>query len=92
LTTSSYVLAFSPLPPSPDADSNSALLTEALDNAPSAILDRLVTLSTSFALQDEVTPVQAWGRIQAQLQIGAIRAEGIPSLVRKLVAAVKCHG
>ncbi|KAK0639639.1 hypothetical protein B0T16DRAFT_246751 [Cercophora newfieldiana] len=92
LTTSSYVLAFSPLPPSPDPDSNAALLTESLDSAPRTILDRLVTLSTNFALEDEVTPVQAWSRIQGQLKLGAIGVEGIKALIGRLVAAVKCHG
>lgn len=95
MTASSYVLDVSPSPPhsgSPDANSNAAPINEVLETAPRTILDRLVALSTTFALEDEVTPVQAWNRIQAHLQLGALKVERLQFLVTKLAAAVKCHG
>ncbi|KAK0738147.1 hypothetical protein B0T18DRAFT_239833 [Schizothecium vesticola] len=97
LTTSSYVLdlslspsSSSSLPSSPD--SNAASITETLGSAPRAILDRLITLSTALTLEDEVTPVQAWNRIHAHLQLGTLREDRLQPLVSKLAGAVKCHG
>ncbi len=93
LTTSSYVLAMSPPPSLPSSpDSNPTSIAETLGSTPRAILDRMMTLSTAFALEDELTPVQAWNRIQAHIQLGALKVDRLQSLVGRMAVAVKCHG
>ncbi|KAM7217975.1 hypothetical protein V8F06_006658 [Rhypophila decipiens] len=108
LTTSSYVLSLSPQSPSssqspsPSLESNKAAVIRGLDSAPRNILDRLLALSTNFALEDELTPIQAWKRISAQM--GSLRNPNtngskngqlewsLKELVRRLSGTIKCHG
>ncbi|KAK4165532.1 hypothetical protein QBC43DRAFT_315417 [Cladorrhinum sp. PSN259] len=95
LTTSSYVLAFSPPSPLPSSpESNKESIAKGLESAPWTILDRLLALSTSFALEDEVTPAQAWARIREQVEKGGIktRVGWCNELVARLAGLVKCHG
>ncbi|KXX75007.1 hypothetical protein MMYC01_209366 [Madurella mycetomatis] len=87
LTVSSQLL-FLPSPSPPDAKA----LSEARAKAPASILNRLLALSASLGLENEVTPVQAWNRIRCRPQFGQLGVDRLQSLTRKLGEAVKCHG
>ncbi|GAB1313388.1 hypothetical protein MFIFM68171_03598 [Madurella fahalii] len=87
LTVSSQLL-FLPSPSPPDAKD----LRDARAKAPAPILDRLLALSSSLTLEDEVTPVQAWNRIRSQPQFDQLRIDRLQSLTKELGEVVKCHG
>jgi hypothetical protein len=55
-------------------------------------LERLLALSTNLAIDGEVTPAQAWNRIQRHPQFDRLEADGLLALTKKLGDAVKCHG
>ncbi|KAK4031841.1 hypothetical protein C8A01DRAFT_21001, partial [Parachaetomium inaequale] len=89
LTISAHLLFLSPQSPSPP---DARTLNEACGRAPASILSRLLTLSTNLALEDEVTPVQAWNHIRCQPHFGGLEVDRLRSLTKKLGEAVKCHG
>ncbi|KAK0622378.1 hypothetical protein B0T14DRAFT_601155 [Immersiella caudata] len=72
VSTSPIATATPPPFPSDDpaAATNKVALLMGLSSTPSTILDRLLKLSTSFALEDEMTPVQAWARVRT-LMVGS---------------------
>ncbi|KAK9367937.1 hypothetical protein V1509DRAFT_670522 [Lipomyces kononenkoae] len=61
-------------------------------NVPTASLQRLLELSSSLALEDEVTPVQAWNYIRRHSRFNAIDLELLTQLASKLLKHIKCHG
>ncbi|KAK9233829.1 hypothetical protein V1525DRAFT_428848 [Lipomyces kononenkoae] len=61
-------------------------------NTPIASLERLLQLSSTLALEDEVTPVQAWNYIRRHSTFNATDLELLGQLTTKLLRHVKCHG
>lgn len=59
---------------------------------PSADIERLLELSTSFDLQGELTPVQAWYRLKQHPSFGSLSAAQILRLKGFLTREVKCYG
>ena len=89
LTISSQLLSISPSSSPPSA---SEALDDACKKAPVSILERLLALSTNLVIEGEVTPAQAWNRIQRHPQFDQLEADGLLALTKKLSDAVKCHG
>ncbi|KAK4451046.1 hypothetical protein QBC34DRAFT_459618 [Podospora aff. communis PSN243] len=83
--------------PTDTAPSNRAIIATTLESTPRSILNKLLTLSTTFALEDEMTPVQAWERVRKTLVLDSSNG-GLPSMelirrvVDRLAGVVKCHG
>jgi hypothetical protein len=82
----------SPLPPSPQSPPSSKALSEERTKAPKVILDRLLALSNDLVIEGEVTPVQAWNRMQREPLFGRLRLGDLRSLANQLLETVKCHG
>lgn len=59
---------------------------------PGADIERLLNLSTSFQLQDEITPVQAWYRLKMHPGFARISEAQLERLRALLECDVKCHG
>ncbi|SPQ24246.1 1ab7437a-3831-4774-8c5f-a19f54f9efde [Thermothielavioides terrestris] len=68
----------SPLPPSPQSPPSSKALSEERTKAPKVILDRLLALSNDLVIEGEVTPVQAWNRMQREPLFGRLRLDMAP--------------
>lgn len=81
-----------------------AAVVAGMRSTPRDILDRLLTLSTSFALEDEITPAQAWERMRGWMggrgpqlyesEGGAADwwREVVRRMVGRLAGVVKCYG
>ncbi|KAM0255972.1 hypothetical protein ACHAQJ_005276 [Trichoderma viride] len=61
-------------------------------NAPTAILDRLLNLAPRVSEDGDVTPIQAWNYIRRQPQFGGFEIQNLNKLAEKLLVAMKCHG
>lgn len=61
-------------------------------SVPQEGLERLLSLSSSLPLADEVTPVQAWDYLQSHAAFQALGMDELRSLASKLVGEVECHG
>ncbi|KAI5459240.1 hypothetical protein BGZ63DRAFT_390550 [Mariannaea sp. PMI_226] len=85
LTTSAVLLSTCPSQSPND-------LTPSFQNAPAALLDRLLTLSPSLSPDGEMTPVQAWNYIRRQPLFGGLNTRDLWALTGELREAVKCHG
>ncbi|KAK1245240.1 hypothetical protein MKX08_004869 [Trichoderma sp. CBMAI-0020] len=60
--------------------------------APAAVLDRLLNLAPSVSEDGDVTPIQAWHYIRHQPQFGGFEIQNLNRLAEKLLVAMKCHG
>lgn len=94
LTITSHLLAMAPpTSPSQVPQDTATTLSQARADAPTEILDRLLSLSADLAAEGEVTPVQAWNRIcREPPQLKWLGVHGLRWLMDKLTSAVKCHG
>ncbi|KAL7798325.1 hypothetical protein V8C37DRAFT_367356 [Trichoderma ceciliae] len=61
-------------------------------NAPAAVLERLLTLAPSVSADGDVTPIQAWNYIRRQPHFGWFEIQHLNNLAEKLRGAMKCHG
>jgi hypothetical protein len=61
-------------------------------NAPSAILQRLLALAPDLSSEGEMTPIQAWHNIRSRPQFGGLDQSRLLRLGESLRKAVKCHG
>ncbi|KAK4074762.1 uncharacterized protein Triagg1_4911 [Trichoderma aggressivum f. europaeum] len=61
-------------------------------NAPAAVLDRLLNLAPSVSPDGDVTPIQAWHFIRRQPQFGGFEVQRLNRLAERLREAAKCHG
>lgn len=61
-------------------------------DAPAAMLDRLLNLSPILSSDGEITPIQAWNYIRAQPYFGGLKPRLLMKLGDRLRVAVKCHG
>lgn len=59
---------------------------------PGADIERLLALSTSFQLQGEITPVQAWYRLKQHPRFSEISEAQIARLRQMMSNDVKCYG
>ena len=59
---------------------------------PAAELERLLSLSQSLNLDDEVTPVQIWQRVHLHPQFGQLTFDRLDRLRCELLPQVKCYG
>lgn len=55
-------------------------------------LENLLTLSSTFCLENEVTPVQAWQQICGYYEFGAVDSNGLRALMDALLEHVRCYG
>lgn len=55
-------------------------------------LDNLLTLSSTFCLENEVTPIQAWQQLCGYLEFGVVDTNGLKALVDALLEHVRCYG
>lgn len=62
------------------------------DQAPAALLSRLLGLSPVLCAEGEITPVQAWNYIQQQPGFGGFELGRVRNLAEKLRTQVQCHG
>ncbi|KAM0486036.1 hypothetical protein ACHAPX_000737 [Trichoderma viride] len=60
--------------------------------APAAVLDRLLNLAPTVAEDGDVTPIQAWHYIRHQPHFGGFEIQNLNRLAEKLLVAMKCHG
>ncbi|KAK5651994.1 hypothetical protein OQA88_10897 [Cercophora sp. LCS_1] len=81
------------------AAAKKAAIVMGVQSTPNGILDRLLTLATSFALEDEITPVQAWERLRPlveegnpRMESGNVSREVVRTLVGRLAGVVRCYG
>ena len=61
-------------------------------NAPAAVLERLLNLAPSVSGDGDVTPIQAWHYIRKQPFFGGFEMQSIIRLAERLRDAAKCHG
>ncbi|KAL1649712.1 hypothetical protein SLS61_006368 [Didymella pomorum] len=55
-------------------------------------LDNLLSLSSAFDLEHEVTPIQAWQHLCGFFELGAVDMNGFRKLADMLLEHVKCYG
>ncbi|KAL7922925.1 hypothetical protein ACQKWADRAFT_290716 [Trichoderma austrokoningii] len=60
--------------------------------APAAVLDRLLNLAPSVSEDGDVTPIQAWHYIRHQPHFGGFEIQNLNRLAEKLLVSMKCHG
>ncbi|KAL6871210.1 hypothetical protein J3F83DRAFT_646558 [Trichoderma novae-zelandiae] len=88
LTTTSQLHACLSLPPidpeNPEPPS--------CQNAPAAVLERLLNLAPSVSGDGDVTPIQAWHYIRRQPFFGGFEMQSVRRLAERLRDAAKCHG
>ena len=60
--------------------------------APAAMLERLLNLSPILSSDGEITPIQAWNYIRAQPYFTGLKPRLLGKLGERLRSAVKCHG
>lgn len=55
-------------------------------------LDSLLSLSSKFCLENEVTPIQAWQQTRRYLEFGVVDTKGVRALMEALLEHVRCYG
>lgn len=55
-------------------------------------LDNLLSLSSAFDLEHEVTPIQAWQHLCGYFELGAVDMTGFTKLADALLEHVRCYG
>ena len=55
-------------------------------------LDNLLSLSSAFDLEHEVTPIQAWQHLCGFFELGVVDMNGFRKLADMLVEHVRCYG
>ncbi|TFB05406.1 hypothetical protein CCMA1212_003041 [Trichoderma ghanense] len=61
-------------------------------DAPAAVLERLLNLAPSVSGDGDVTPIQAWHYLRRQPFFGGFEMQSIARLAERLRDAAKCHG
>lgn len=59
---------------------------------PNMGLEKLLSLSGSIPLTDELTPVQAWHQIRTHPEFENMEVGGLRKLTQDMLKNVKCHG
>lgn len=62
------------------------------EQAPTAVLDRLLNLSPEVCSEGELTPTQAWNYIKSQPHFSVIDVQSLRTLTEELCKKIACHG